>query len=303
MKKLFTWGILIIGSLFISQGVFAAVNFIAKPEIATVTSGSSAGTQFIRVPIKTVFDAGKTSETLNIVNVFNIPGSINEDSIPTYIVRKSDGTYSDDSVSNIFGVNNETRMVYARISDLTTSSGGTVYGIGSKPAKIQQGLKYAFHFQQQLSGSTVSKSETVYIQWQPDGKVRIVPPTTPNTSPNGTTPPINTGTTPPINTGTTPSSLSTGNSVITLKNPLKFDSIPAILGAIVTNIVLPIAVPIFIIMLIYCGVKFVLARGNPEALKQARESLKWTLIGGAVILGAYAIAELVAGTIGAVVGK
>ncbi len=100
------------------------------------------------------------------------------------------------------------------------------------------------------------------------------------------------------NTGT-----SGGGTVITLKNPLKFDSIPAILAAIVTNVVLPIAVPIFIIMLIYCGIKFVLARGNPEALKQARESLKWTLIGGAVILGSYAIAELVANTIGTIVGK
>ena len=96
---------------------------------------------------------------------------------------------------------------------------------------------------------------------------------------------------------------SGGGSVIKLKNPLKFDSIPAILGAIVTNVVLPIAIPIFIIMLIYCGIKFVLARGNPDALKEAREALKWTLIGGAVILGAYAIAELVAGTIGAIVGK
>jgi hypothetical protein len=125
----------------------------------------------------------------------------------------------------------------------------------------------------------------------------------PTTNPNRTTPPINTGTTPPINTGTTPPSLSTGNSVITLKNPLKFDSIPAILGAIVTNVVLPIAVPIFIIMLIYCGIKFVLARGNATKLQEAREALKWTLIGGAVILGSYAIAELVASTIGAVVGK
>lgn len=100
------------------------------------------------------------------------------------------------------------------------------------------------------------------------------------------------------------SNSNAGVSSVKLKNPLKsdLDSIPKIINAILDNIVIPIAVPIFILALIYTGILYVIARGKPEKLNEAHNALKWTLIGGAVILGSKLISSAIAGTLAAITG-
>jgi hypothetical protein len=90
---------------------------------------------------------------------------------------------------------------------------------------------------------------------------------------------------------------------ISLGNPLKdgLDSIPAIVAVLVRDIVIPIAVPFLALAIIYTGFLFVQARGNAEKLKEAKAALKWTLIGGAIILGAYVIATALQATIADIV--
>lgn len=50
---------------------------------------------------------------------------------------------------------------------------------------------------------------------------------------------------------------------------------------------------IAVIFIIYSGFLFVKARGNPTEITKAKETLKWTVIGTAVLLGAYVIAQAI----------
>ncbi len=94
---------------------------------------------------------------------------------------------------------------------------------------------------------------------------------------------------------------SSGGSGVrgTFRNPLppELQTIPGIVNVLVKNIVIPIAIPLLGMAIMYTGFLFVRARGNPEKIKEAKEALKYTLIGGAIILGAYVIAEALQATI------
>jgi hypothetical protein len=83
------------------------------------------------------------------------------------------------------------------------------------------------------------------------------------------------------------------------RNPLPegLDTIPEIVSVLVKGIVIPIAVPLLGLSIIYTGFLFVQARGNETKLTEAKNALKWTLIGGAIILAAYVIAEALQATI------
>jgi hypothetical protein len=58
-----------------------------------------------------------------------------------------------------------------------------------------------------------------------------------------------------------------------------------------------IGMPIVALAIIYCGFLFVEARGNSEKLTKAKDSLMYTLIGAALLLGAWAIAQLISNTV------
>lgn len=79
---------------------------------------------------------------------------------------------------------------------------------------------------------------------------------------------------------------------VTLENYLKIDTIEDFLDAIL-RIVLVFAVPIIVFFIIYSGFLYVTAQGNAEQIKQATRSLTYAVIGGVLILGAYAIATIV----------
>lgn len=88
-----------------------------------------------------------------------------------------------------------------------------------------------------------------------------------------------------------------GNTRFT--NPLKdnLDTIPKIVAAVIDGIILPITIPFFAIALIWSGFLYIKARGNPGKINEAHTAIKWTLIGGAVILGAYVIGQAVQSTV------
>lgn len=60
---------------------------------------------------------------------------------------------------------------------------------------------------------------------------------------------------------------------------------------------LKIGIPIIALAIIYCGFLFVAARGNSEKLSTAKDALLYTIIGSAILLGAWAIAQLISETV------
>jgi len=55
-------------------------------------------------------------------------------------------------------------------------------------------------------------------------------------------------------------------------------------------------------MVIYTGFLFVMARGNPSKIEEARTALLWTLIGGVILLGAQGITLAIQETVTSITG-
>ena len=91
--------------------------------------------------------------------------------------------------------------------------------------------------------------------------------------------------------------LSIGSKVLAdnqyeVPNPINAGSFAQVVqgfAALLTKIGIPIAT----VFIIYAGLLFVTARGNDEQLKKAKETFKWTIIGTALLVGAYAIAAAI----------
>jgi hypothetical protein len=80
-------------------------------------------------------------------------------------------------------------------------------------------------------------------------------------------------------------------------NPLgSASSIPGLIQTILEG-ALRIGIPVVALAIIYCGFLFVFARGNSEKLTKAKSALLYTLIGAAVLLGSWAIAQLISSTV------
>lgn len=58
-----------------------------------------------------------------------------------------------------------------------------------------------------------------------------------------------------------------------------------------------IGFPIIALAIIYSGFLFVFARGNSEKLQKAKDALLYTLIGAAILLGSWSIAQLISSTV------
>ena len=58
-----------------------------------------------------------------------------------------------------------------------------------------------------------------------------------------------------------------------------------------------VGIPIVALAIIYTGFLFVQARGNSEELTKAKKVLMYTLIGGALLLGAFVIAKAIGATV------
>lgn len=88
---------------------------------------------------------------------------------------------------------------------------------------------------------------------------------------------------------------STGLSY-SLKNPLAFDSIEDLFLAIL-NIIMVIAVPIIVIFIIFSGFKYVTSQGDTSKVEEAKKALTNAIIGGVLIIGALAIAQIIKGLV------
>ncbi len=81
-----------------------------------------------------------------------------------------------------------------------------------------------------------------------------------------------------------------------LCNPLKSDSLVGFLLDLIDILIL-FAIPLIILMIIYSGFMYVMARGNEEKVTTATRSLTYAVIGGLLILGAKLLLEIIQGTV------
>ncbi len=77
-----------------------------------------------------------------------------------------------------------------------------------------------------------------------------------------------------------------------LTNPLKSCTF-ADLIANIAKIVAEIGLPIAAMAIIYAGFLFVTAGGSEDKLKKAKTTFLWSIIGTALLLGAWAIAQAI----------
>lgn len=81
-----------------------------------------------------------------------------------------------------------------------------------------------------------------------------------------------------------------------LVNPIKASNIQTFLLKII-EVLLVFALPIIILFIMYAGYLFVVARGVPAKIEEARSALLWAVIGGVIVLGANVIFAVINGTI------
>ncbi|MDR3519574.1 MAG: pilin [Candidatus Pacebacteria bacterium] len=81
-------------------------------------------------------------------------------------------------------------------------------------------------------------------------------------------------------------------------NPLgaSSTSIPALIQQLLKGAI-TLGIPVVALAIVYSGFLFVAARGNSEKLTKAKDSLLWTIVGAAVLLGAWAIAQMIQATV------
>jgi TRAP-type C4-dicarboxylate transport system permease small subunit len=85
---------------------------------------------------------------------------------------------------------------------------------------------------------------------------------------------------------------------IELKNPFAVgDNLYDVAKAIVNNVILPIGGVLAVLAFIYSGFKFVMARGKEKEITDAKNALLYSVIGTAVLLGAWVIANVIENTI------
>lgn len=79
---------------------------------------------------------------------------------------------------------------------------------------------------------------------------------------------------------------------VAFNNPLGVNSIQDLLVNLL-EVVIIIAVPIIVFFVIYAGFMYVTAQGNATKIQNASRALTYALIGGVLIIGATAIAQIV----------
>lgn len=87
-----------------------------------------------------------------------------------------------------------------------------------------------------------------------------------------------------------------------ISNPVSASNVTQFLGSALKSLV-SFLIPIIVLFFVVLGLLFVAARGNPEKLSVAKNALLYTAIGAGIILGAWAITQVVRTTIGAVTGS
>jgi len=77
-----------------------------------------------------------------------------------------------------------------------------------------------------------------------------------------------------------------------IENPIKAGSFADVVKGF-ADLMVKIGIPLATVFLIWSGFLFVSARGNDEQLKKAKSTFYWTIVGTALLVGAYAIASAI----------
>lgn len=83
-----------------------------------------------------------------------------------------------------------------------------------------------------------------------------------------------------------------------INDPLggRVEDFPTLIKTILDGLIY-IGLPVVALAIVYSGFLFVFARGNSEKLTKAKDALIWTIVGAALLLGAWAIAKMIKNTV------
>lgn len=89
-----------------------------------------------------------------------------------------------------------------------------------------------------------------------------------------------------------------------LDNPLRpeFNSISNFISGVL-KVVVMISLPVVTLFFVVVGFKFITAQGNSGKLEEAKKNFWYAILGALLIMGAWVLATLIAGTVTQVVGK
>ncbi len=79
-------------------------------------------------------------------------------------------------------------------------------------------------------------------------------------------------------------------------NPINQTTIDGFLQTLLVGVI-KIGIPIVALAIIYAGFLYVTARGNSEKLETAHKALTFSIIGAAILLGSWALAQLISETV------
>lgn len=110
-------------------------------------------------------------------------------------------------------------------------------------------------------------------------------------------------TTPPTDSvSNRPTDSVSNNTSFKIKNPFRVgDTLYDLVEAIVNKIILPIGGVLSVLAFIYSGFLYVMAQGNETKLKTAHTALLYTVIGTAILLGSWVLANLIRATVNQVI--
>ncbi len=83
---------------------------------------------------------------------------------------------------------------------------------------------------------------------------------------------------------------------VPIENPININSIPNLIKKVLEAMI-KIGIPLLVIMLVYSGALYLFARGNETKIGEAHDMFLYTLVGGAILLGAWALSELIYDTL------
>lgn len=81
-----------------------------------------------------------------------------------------------------------------------------------------------------------------------------------------------------------------------LRSPLKFPDLSSLIEGLLRSLVY-ISFPIISLFVVYAGFKFLTAQGSESKLTDAKKNIGYVVLGAILILGAWALAQLLGGTV------
>ncbi len=82
-----------------------------------------------------------------------------------------------------------------------------------------------------------------------------------------------------------------------IKNPLRATSLEGLVNDLV-NLALRLGVIVATLAIIWVGFLFIMAQGDPGKISDAKQALKWVIIGITILFGSKIIIEVIRGTLG-----